>query len=410
MNNSLNLIRSIIFLLTILFLINSCNSTKNEEPIQQLDNLNIDIGDGSIFNQSKFSTSFQQCFFITYYNWESNYTNVITNGKIQSTIITDKGFGSFNSQKKIFKHNYNTEGIITSSVEDKVIFDTSAPITLLYTYDNLGYLSTITFNRKGVYEFKINLFFNDKGQIVKQENDSETETYQYNSKNQIIKCTKVSYWSINDEQQKKEDITTYTFSFADNKVVRYTKTFNNESTFSTEYTYDKKDRIIEEHYLIDGKLDFYKKMKYQGNNLIMNGFNKNDKPSYVNVYGVTLSDLKSTKRYFYDFADGDFQYTTTFLTGNNGRIEFKEIYYGTIDNIELVGKSQIMEYHNLSLKKTKEKVMNVDGSTLYNVEFEIKHNEEGGNYYIGTKTFYDVDGNEISTSDISEDWVTQLVI
>lgn len=409
-STSIKAIRLALLLLTTSMFFVSCDKNKEDEMTPSLDDENIEIGDGSIFNQTKFKASFEQSF-RSDSRWETGYSNEIVDGKIMSTDLNLKVYGSFGDKIMTSIHVYNSIGVITSSVRQNFLYDEE--ITHEFTYNEEGYISTITKIKEGQIKDVVTQKYNELGQLISKKHDAEYDRYgeleefSYNSEGHV---TTFLYTRQNPEGEISNREVVY--SYSGENMIESKRDYNTGSYEKNTYTYDSEgkitSRILTDVY--DETTNHYvTNLTYDENTLTETSYNYNDSLRGIHVYNNSLTTPVSNLYFSYDYQSGQFTYAKKSIKGSNGKTEHKEVYHGTADNLELVGKSQIMEYHNPSLKKTKEKVMTPDGATLYNVEFEIAYNEESDFYFIQSTTYYDVDGNVVDKSNISESWVHELV-
>ncbi|MBB6463078.1 hypothetical protein [Flammeovirga kamogawensis] len=403
----------ILLFLSISMFFLSCNETKEDEMTPSIDNENIEVGDGSIFNQSKFKTSFEQSF-MSDSRFHLDYTNEIVGGEIISTDLNYKNYGSFGDKIMTFTHTYNLNGVITSSIRENFEHSESNPLNLEFTYNSNGYIETITEIKNNEIKDIITQKYNQNGQLISKKHDAKYDEYArleeftYNSKGQVTKLYTTRYNPTTSEVTYKED----TYSFIGENMVKTEIRYNGmDNHYAKEYSYDNDGRILTLKFYVNNELVNNYSFKYKENIFTETYYNSYDqKVQRITVSENSIYNEKYHITYRYDFKREHINYVLKSFKGSNGKIEFKEIYYGTADNLELVGKSQIIEYHNPSLQKTKEKVMSPNGNTLYYIEFEIIKNEDYGNYSINSRSFYDTYGNNVNESEINEEWVLQLAL
>lgn len=360
------------------------------------EDVTIPIDENSAFNMKNFITSFDQLF-VANNRWAWDFSHDYTDGKAMTSYQNYKVFGAFGKKVQTATHNYNSEGIITSSGRTSKL-NPDDILTFEYEFDLEGFIAKLTKYYKGELQDIVHLEYNENNQLIKKtheafDTDDEEwyETFTYNSDGMIA-----SY--MDDDSDKSE----YKYS---NRNMVEEKQFVEGVLYKTKkYKYDSEGRVTK---MYEDENTWYSEIQYFSDMMTFFEYYGNIL-KYKEEYGVGFKEIKSYK---YEYNDGVFEYCMA-KENDDDRNTVKKYYYeGTVDNLQLVGYSVIdSRNENKDNKKTKESVYNASGTKLYYAEFTLaQYSEEYDYWYISETNWFSADGTSIDKSSISEDWVFKLV-
>ena len=382
----------------------SCSKDNNDPSTSdpELDDTTIAIDDEQAFNMKNFAASFEQLFVPKDY-WMWNFTHEIVDGKATETYQNLKIHGEFGDKIFTIVHEFNTDGIITSSVRSTNEEFEDEEIKFTYVYDLDGYI--VKMNKyevdDGDLEDIIELMYNDQHQLIKKTHPSQmgstvkVEEFKYNSDGKLIE------WEVTRDGSFYKRIE-FTYS-GDNVIKRAYIRVNSDNERTYEYNSDnllvKQTRNNEDYYTFE----------YTTDRLIITEFNERNGQYLIDdieEYGVGYILMKE---WDYRYDDGVLEYCKTKEKDDKGYTKKKEYFEGTMENLDLVGYSIIDSREELKEnKKTKESIFNASGTRLYYAEFVLV--ERGyDDWDIENTNWFKDDGTAIAIDDIDEKWVFKLV-
>ncbi len=414
----LKLLALIILASTLLIACDDDEPEEEDEVITGPSTETIPIDENSAFNMSNFVKSFDQLF-VSHARWMWDFDHEYTNGIAYTSYQNMSVIGGIGDKIFTINHNVN-DNIIESSDRDPSEFEGNI-VSFTYDYDLEGYITKLTKESNGQVRDIVEMAYNDDGQLitkthVNQKMGGETTNSQYIitpselfmrlvGKNvPEIKKPKSEYverFTYNSDGLVKSytrydyDSTTYTYQ--DGKMVKEINYYDGQMEYTHEYEYDGQGRMLK---WIDLSSEYHGKVEYSTDYITMYSYEGDLLMGKADI-GMGYTFLREWE-YTYG-EDNTFEYCRVKENDEEGYTAKKMYYEGTVENLELIGYTEIDSRDPASNKKTKESVYLSDGTQLYYAEFEV----DGGS--ITATNWYLADGTPITESDIEESWVFILV-
>ena len=368
--------------------------------VNGLEDIDIVIDANQTFNMVNFAVSFEQLF-KSDNRWEYDYEHEIVSGKAVVTYKNKKIYGKFGAKEYTYTHNYNMDGVITSTsrVDNDDPYDEENVFT--YVYDTDGMIIELTKERDGSIRDIVDLEYNTNKQLVKKihrgdynYDDGDEEIFTYNSDGTIS-----SY--VNEDWNSE-----YQYTYQNGNMVREERYYNGSLDDTDIFQYDSSGRLILEYE--DGYYDEWREefVYYD------------DYMSEIDYYQNRIDDITDyiegfirVKRwdFEYDMA-GDFNFCTTkeyyYEEGHEDRLVSKKEYFeGTPENLVLVGYVIVDSRDSANdYKKTKESIYDANDNLLYYVTYEVSNNS------IQSHQVYEPDGTAINDHEMDQlMWMEELI-
>lgn len=372
-----------------------CSDDDDPVPDDKPNDVTIPIDDNSAFNMKNFVMSFEQLF-MSRELWAVDFDHVYDDGNATMTYQNYKIYGKFGMKFFTLTHTYNDMGVIISTERSASIFEDDI-VVFTYEYDIEGFITKLTKKSNNEIRDIVSLAYNADGMLLTKthmstmKKESWTETFTYNSEGMVAS------W-VTSRGEKEE------WTYSGGNMVESKSYENNVLYRTTIYEYDSDGRLIKE--TESGDNNEYATFEYTTDMLIVREF-EDGMLSYMMEIGVGITEHKSYE--FYYTVGGTFDYCRAKEDDTDGNTSKKYYYEGTVDNLVLVGYSEI-DSRDASKddKKTMESVYNASGTKLYYAEFTISGSADSY-WYISETNWFMANGTAINEMDIAEDWVFVLV-
>ncbi|NME69991.1 hypothetical protein [Flammeovirga aprica] len=375
----------------------------NEEVVDpnELNDEDIVISENEIFNQVQFQKSFEQSFELRE-QFAFNYKHTVKDGKITNSAQNKKLHGKFGENLVNYNHSYDENGVIISS-EKSDVENEDFLLTLYYTYDEVGYIKSITRKIDGVFRDRHVHEYNEKGQLVSVkfhhteglEDAAEVYNLKYDDQNNIIEYKMVSNFNGNE----RTEIITY--EYINNLIYK-----QNKEDQTTTYNFDNENRltsvIIDNH---DSESDYEYRYSYDNTVMLYSSYFKGQislTEEYHNVFANEVARILFT----YNDDKTALEYAKKFIHGENNKTKYIELYGGDPENLVLEGKTEIISYVVGTSAVEEEKIYSKEDTLLYIINYE--YDKDNINKKISTEVT-NAEGNPLELSDITEEWVLLLI-
>lgn len=365
----------------------------------------IPIDENSSFNMKNFIISFEQLF-TPYERWEWGFTHDFNEEGIASSSYHDyKIYGEFGDKAKTFTHIFDDKGVIISSNLVSNIYPEDV-VKYEYEYDQEGFVIKMTAIEERVNEIEEEHFYfeyNAAHQLVKMTRKDgdyiQTFSFTYNEDG-FISLLRSEEGENSEAWRESKQVYTdgnMTASYVEHKSGhKYTDT----------YIYDNQSRVINITQVTEESTSRTYETIIEYSSTIMSVFNSSIEGDVLSKtdYGVNYTKLRQF-RYFIDPETTDFLYCRVEEYDDKRKASKISYNEGSIDELELIGYTNIDSRNTASKGKTKETIYSAADEKLYYVEYTY----EGYSYYPSVTKWFTADGVEIEESDIQEDWVFILV-
>ncbi len=389
------LIRLLLTGLFIGFLFTGCKKDDDFNPDGGPEDKLIQIDENQAFNMKNFIISFDQLF-NSDERWMWGIVHDYKNGKAITSVQGYKIYGKLGNAVFEINHTYNNDGVVISSERTSLFSDQrkgeDSPLVFNYEYDLDGFIVKLFKIREADTLDVVVMEYDNKNQLIKKTHEAEPhkggagekiETFSYDSDGNVVEY-------IEGNEKKL-------YEYSGGNMVKESHYYNDVLEYVSNYEYDSKGRVIKEYE--DGD-DEYTTIEYGEEIVTVSSYEDN---LLRNVEEVNFG-LVFLKSYEYEYGEGDvFEYCRAKESDEDGNTSKKYYYEGTVDNLVLVGYSEIDSRETGCDKKTKESVYDASGALLYYAEFTV----DGCS--ITATSWFNASGTGIDPETISEDWVFILI-
>lgn len=390
------------FLLIIGVAFTGCNNDDDDyiDP-NVLEDIDIFVDVNQIFNMTMFATSFEQLFGSNA-RWSWDYSHDVQSGKAITSYQNFKVLGDYGDRVFTINHEFNSEGVITSSTRIANNYHHWADVTFTYIYDTEGRIVQLTKKENGDIRDVVELEYNENNQLVKKTHigdynfsDGDEEIFTYNTDGTVK-----TYENISWGQQ-------FNYTYTSGNMIRQERNYNGYTEVEI-LEYDSQGRVI----------NFYNEDNPYGNAAIEyydTFFREIDYSEYNGtrrIYDMTdySAYLLEIKRWYFNYNGPAFEFCKSkefyYIDTHNDRLVNKKEYFeGTPESLELVGYV-IVDTRDAAnnYKKTKESIYNANGDLLYYITYEVFNNS------IQSHQAYLPDGTAIDDSEMDQlMWIEELI-
>lgn len=364
--------------LTILLIIGvaftSCSDDDDNNYIDPnaLEDINIVIDDNQTFNMTSFVMSFEQMFGSDA-RWTWDYSHDVQDGKALTSYQNFKVVGKFGDGVFTINHDFNQEGVITSSTRITTNnYDDDDDITFTYLYDTEGKIVQLTKEKYGQIRDIVEMEYNVNNQLVKKIHiggnnfdvgDEEIFTYNIDG---TVKSYENERWGE-----------TYNYTYTNGNMIRQEEN-DSGNLYVENFEYDSQGRVInyyDEGYIYDNNAFEYYDTYFR--EIDYDEYNGTRRIDDITDYSAYELDIKRWD-YYYDGPVFNYCKTREFYyvqTYDDRLVSKKEYFEGTSENLVLVGYVTVdTRDANNSYKKTKESIYDANGTLLYYVTYEVSGN------------------------------------
>lgn len=390
-------------LLAIGVVFTSCDNDDDDDDVVvvELENIDIVIDQDQTFNMVNFAISFEQLF-KSDNRWRWDYSHDIVSGKAVASHKNIKVHGAFGDKVYTYTHDYNMDGVVTSSSRIENAYYDDDDMVFTYVYDTEGMIIELTKERNGSIRDVVDLEYNTNKQLLKKThrgdynyNDGDEETFTYNTDGTVKSYNNDNWQSM------------YEYTYLDGNMVEEAYSSSGYSEVEI-HEYDSSGRLI--NYYDEGDMydnrafeyfdTYYREIDYDE----YNGGRIFDDITDYSAYDVDV------KRWDFDYDSGVFEFCTTkeyfYIDNYDDRLVSKKEYFeGTPENLILVGyvivdtRDPANEY-----KKTKESIYDANDNLLYYVTYEVSGNS------IQSHQVYETDGTAINDTEMDQLlWMEELI-
>ncbi|HET8860463.1 hypothetical protein [Marivirga sp.] len=389
--DAISILKRTLCLSLVLFIV-SCQDIEINPDNQslELNNENIEINDSSVFNMTKFRESFDKVIFLES-SHSYKFSHVAENGLLVNSYYGNILYGEFGKKMGDVTHEYNNDGIITSSLIVRHGRPVDSGTRYEYEFDETGKISIL-------YDFYgYNIYRKLKIQYNQNENPKKIEYYlhdrellyskqfTYNQDDMLISSSGERYGSQLD----------YLYEYNDHKMLVQIRGTEVSSTRSVEveenFIYDHENRLIER--TLKDRFDERKTLyEYNEDIMLQKRYRSSGQLSVSSEIGKHFV-YQQEQIHFYD--NSDIFEGLLNIEFENG-LEITGTFYSGTDpeNLSQVGFGKI-EYDNQADKERID-IFDAQGEFLYYLI-----------YGSGTNNWFLPDGNSIDFADIPE-WVKNI--
>jgi hypothetical protein len=367
----------LVILLVIGVAFSSCSDDddNNFNDPNALEDINIVIDNNQTFNMTKFVMSFEQLFGSDA-RWTWDYSHDVQDGKALTSYQNFKVVGKFGDKVFTINHDFNAEGVITSSTRIATYnYYDDDNLTFTYLYDTSGRIVELTKEKNGQIRDVVELEYNDNNQLVKKihrgdynYNDGDEEIFDYNTDGNVSRYENENWGQV------------YNYTYLNGNMIGEEEIYGGGSyTQFTNYEYDTQGRVInyyDQEYIYDNRAfeyfdEFFREIDYDE----YNGSSRIDDMTDYSAYEL---DIKRWD-YYYDGPVFNYCKTREFYyvqTYDDRLVSKKEYFEGTSENLILVGYVTVdTRDANNSYKKTKESIYDANDTLLYYVTYEVSNGD-----------------------------------